>query len=156
MSCGAYPFDFEFLNSEELANNLRRLVLSNDYDVVQIEHSRMAPYLDVLPAGVRCKSVLTFHNVASIQYDRIAQIELTLTKRIRSWLHGRMLRRWEPRTAERFNRCITVSEVDRRILMAANPRLHVDVIPNGVDTLLYKPLGLERMQPAVLLVGNIS
>ena len=150
------PFDFEFLNSQDLAKKIRDLVSSMDYDIVQIEHSRMALYLEALPPSARAKSVLVFHNIASIQYDRISNIALTPIKRARARLHGRMLRRWESRYAERFDRCITVSEEDRRLLLTANPHLHVDVIPNGVDTHLFQPLTMEGTQPALLFIGTMS
>ena len=150
------PFDFEFLHSEELANKIRQLVSTVDFDIVHIEQSRMALYMETLPLDAHFKRILAFQNVASIQYDRISHIALTPARKMRAWLHSRMLRRWEPRYAERFDRCITVSEVDRRLLMTANPRLQVDVVPNGVDTQLYQPLALEGTQPALLLVGNMS
>jgi len=150
------PFDFEFLRSEVLADRIRHLASSAGFDIVQIEQTRMALYLEALPTDTDYKHILVFHNVAAYQYDRISRIALTPTKRMRAWLHGRMLRRWEPRYAERFDRCITVSEVDRSLLMSANPHLQVDVVPNGVDTQIYQPLPLEGVQPALLLIGNMS
>jgi sugar transferase (PEP-CTERM/EpsH1 system associated) len=150
------PFDFEFLHSEVLAGRIRHLASSAGFDIVQIEQTRMALYLEALPIDTNSKHILVFHNIAARQYDRISHIALTPTKRMRAWLHGRMLRRWEPRYAERFDRCITVSEVDRGLLMSANPRLQVDVVPNGVDTQIYQPLLLEGVQPALLLIGNMS
>jgi sugar transferase (PEP-CTERM/EpsH1 system associated) len=150
------PFDFEFLHSNELANKIRRLVSAEDPDIIHIEQSRMALYLDTLPAGVHFKCILGLQNVAAVQYNRISHIALTPAKKMRAWLHGWMLRHWEPRYAERFDCCTTVSEVDRRLLVAANPRLQVDVVPNGVDTQRNQPLAMEGTQPALLLIGNMS
>ena len=150
------PFDFEFLHSQELADRIRRLAFTVDFDIVQIEQSRMALYLEALPPDAHSRSILVFHNIAAYQYDRISHIELKPARRVRAWLHSRMLHRWEPRYAEQFDRCITVSEVDRGLLMKANPRLKVDVVPNGVDTQIYQPLPLENTQPALLLIGNMS
>jgi sugar transferase (PEP-CTERM/EpsH1 system associated) len=150
------PFDFEFLHSEVLANKIRQFVSTVDFDIVHIEQSRMALYLKTLPPGAPFKRILGLQNVASIQYDRISYIALTPTRRMRAWLYSRMLRRWEPCYAERFDRCITVSEVDRRLLLSANSHLQVDVVPNGVDTQIYQPLPLEGVQPALLLIGNMS
>jgi len=150
------PFDFEFLFSEELVQKIRSLAETEDFDIVQIAHSRMAPYREALPPGGHAKTVLSFHNVASTQYDSISHIASTRAKRIRAWLHGRMLRRWEPYYAEHFDRCITVSEDDRQSLLASNPRLSVDVITNGVDTKKYQVLPLEETQPVILFTGNMS
>jgi glycosyltransferase involved in cell wall biosynthesis len=76
--------------------------------------------------------------------------------KIRTWLYSWMMRAWEPRYAERFDRCISVSEEDRRLLIASNPRLQVDVIPNGVDVQMYQPSSLDGNQPALLFIGTMD
>jgi len=150
------PWEFEWLYSEELANKIRQLASTITFDIVQIEHSRMAPYLETLPSSTRAKRILVFHNIASLQYKRIAHVAETRTEKIRAWLHGRILRWWEPRYAERFDRCITMSEVDRRLLLKANSRLQASVIPNGVDTQAYRPLPLGSLPPALLFIGSMD
>ena len=66
------------------------------------------------------------------------------------------MHQWEPRYAERFDRCTTVSEIDRQLLLKANPRLRVDVIPNGVDIQKYQPLPAENASPTLLFIGNMG
>lgn len=150
------PFDFEFLRSDVLANKIRQLACSEDFDIVHIEQARMAPYLEALPPDCKSKKVLVFQNVDANQYDRISRIARTWAKKIRTRLYSLMLRRWEPRYAERFDRCVAMSEVDRRLLTMSNPRLKVDIVPNGVDTKLYQPLPFEDMRPAVLVIGSMG
>ncbi len=150
------PVELEFLYSEELANKLTRLVAEVDFDIVHIEQSRMALYLEALPSDARFKCVLAFQNITSMQYERISRLAQRPDWKLRSWLHGWTMGRWEPRYAERFDRCITVSAQDRDWLISANPRLQVDVVPNGVDTSLYRPLPLQGTQPTLLLIGNME
>jgi len=150
------PPELEFLYSEELVNKIRQLVYEVDFEIVQIEQSRMALYLKILPPDKLFKRILVFHNIASIQHNRISHVERTRVRKIRAWLNGQMMRRWEPRYAEQFDQCITVSELDRKLLIAANPRLRVDVVSNGIDTKLYQPLVLKKKQPSLLLIGNMS
>jgi len=97
-----------------------------------------------------------FHNITFHQYQRIAQFESNPIRKIRAWLHSAMMHRWEPRYAERFDRCITVSEEDRRILTETNPRLQIDLVPNGVDTQLHNPLPEEGTSQALLFIGKMS
>jgi len=150
------PYDFEFLYSKELIWKIKALTSSVHFDIIQIEHSRMALYREAVLSDARTKHVLTFHNVASHQYDRIANIILTPLKRARTWLYSRMLRRWEPYYAEHFDRCIAVSTDDRNLLLSANPRLKVAVIPNGIDTRRYQRLPMEEIHPTLLMVGSMS
>src|ERR1044071_3693613 len=64
---------------------------------------------------------------------------------------------WEPRYAENFDRCTTVSALDQQLLMKANPRLHVDVIPNGVDLEGYQPLPLPTAAvPSLVFIGSMG
>jgi sugar transferase (PEP-CTERM/EpsH1 system associated) len=150
------PLELWFWYSEELADSIRRLCSTMNFDIVQIEQSIMAQYLEALPPDTRCKRILMLHDIDFEQAKRLYCLERRLDRKIRTRLYGLMMRRWEPWCAERFDRCATVSEVDRRLLMAANPRLCVDVIPNGVDTQMYQPLPREDASRALLFIGNMS
>ena len=151
------PLELKFLHSKELADKIRRLTSEVDMDIVQIEESRLALYLDLFPSDCQNKKILTFYDIAFDQAGRFASIEQSFVMKWRSWLYGQTMRRWEPHYAERFDRCVTVSERDRDLLTDRNPRLHVEVIPNGVDTKRYQILPLPDSSPPVLLyVGGMS
>jgi glycosyltransferase involved in cell wall biosynthesis len=139
-----------------LVHKIRRLVSAVSFDIVQIHHSEMALYLEALPPDVRCKRILVLHNVAFHQFDRISRVERRPVRKTRAWLHSRGMRRWEPIYAERFDRCIAVSEMDRQRLITANPRVRVDVIPTGVDTRLLQALPQNSASPALLFIGKMS
>jgi sugar transferase (PEP-CTERM/EpsH1 system associated) len=150
------PLELRLLYSEKLESKIRQLVSTEEFDIVHIEQSRMALYLEALPPGARCARILAFQNIAADQYARLFRVERSLITRARHLLFSLMMRRWEPLYAERFDSCITVSEVERSLLMAANPRLRVNVVPNGVDTRMYQPLALEERRPALLFIGSMS
>jgi sugar transferase (PEP-CTERM/EpsH1 system associated) len=150
------PPELRLLDSEELKGAIRQLVSKMDFDIVQIEHARMGLYLKTLPRDRRCKSILMFHNFTFQQYRLISQIERQWDRKARALLNGVVMGQWEPRYAERFDRCTTVSEADRQLLKRANPRLRVDVIPNGVDIQKYKLLPTDKIAPALLFIGNMG
>lgn len=150
------PPEIKFLQSAELQKKIMRLGLKSEFDVVQVEHPRMAPYLEILPRDKRYKTFLTFHNFAFQQYRLISQIEQRWDRKIRARMNSFAMGRWEPRYAERFDCCFAVSEKDRQLLLDANPRLRVEVIPNGVDTVLYQPLSEPGISYNLLFIGNMS
>jgi polysaccharide biosynthesis protein PslH len=156
LSMSGKPFEFEFLYSEDLARKINQLASRIDFDIVQVEPSRMAPYIESLPTGSHGKKIVVFHNIAYNQYNLISQLERTLIKKIRPWLHGRIMREWEPRYAKNFDICVMMSELERAWLNTANPRLQTAVIPNGVDTVRYKPLFQEESPPALLFIGSMD
>jgi len=150
------PPELKFLQSDELINKIKGLASTMDFDIVQIEHAHMGLYLQIFPQNRRCKSILMFHNFTSQQYRRIFHYERRWEWKIRALLNSVAMGNWEPRFAERFDLCTTVSEVDRRLLKKVNPRLRVDVIPNGVDIEKYQPLPAENASPSLLFIGNMG
>jgi sugar transferase (PEP-CTERM/EpsH1 system associated) len=150
------PMELNLLHSEELVAKIKQLVSTEDFDIVQIEHSRMGLYLETLPQDRRCKSILMFHNFTFQQYSRVSHIERRWDRKMRSLLNSLAMLRWEPRYAGRFDRCTTVSTIDRDLLLKSNPRLKVDVIPNGVDVQRYQLLPAENAAPSLLFIGNME
>ena len=150
------PPDLRLHMNAEMIRKLRDLVTKVNFDIVDIEDSYMALYREALPRESTAKTLLVFHDVVFRKYARMYRLEPKLGRKIRLWLHSTMMRRWEPRYAERFDHCIAVSELDRQVLTRANPRLKLDVVPNGVDTRLYQLLPFNSDQPVLLFVGNMN
>lgn len=150
------PLELKFNYSTELMGKIGRLSARVNFDIVQIEHSYMALYAEAFADRPNTKRILDFHNVELSQSDRIARVEPRLEAKARAWLHGRMMRRWEPSYAEHFDRCLTCSAVDRDLLLSANPRLRVSVAPNGVDAGAYQPLAQNSAGCSLIFVGTMS
>jgi glycosyltransferase involved in cell wall biosynthesis len=150
------PPELVFHWSAELARKINRLASTVDFDVVQIEHSYNALYLEALPPDSHCKRILVFRNVVFDQYARIFRVEWRPVRKIRALLHSVIMGRWEPRYAQRFDCCIALSKADRHLLVARNPRLQIDVVPNGTNTELLRPLPVENTVPVLLFVGTMN
>lgn len=152
------PPELKLLHSLEFEQKLRKLTKAIDFDIVQIEHARMALYLEALHQSNRRKSLLAFHNFTSQQYGRVANVERNLGRKFRTRLNAITMGYWEPRYAGKFDYCVTVSEEDRRLLLDVNPHLSVGVIPNGVDVEVYQPLPLPSnvVSPSFLFLGNMG
>jgi polysaccharide biosynthesis protein PslH len=150
------PLELRHYQSPEMCHTIRRLISRVAFDVVDIIDSHMALYLEVLPQHLRRRAVLTFIDVVASKSQRISRVEPKLRRRIRIALYGRMMRRWEPAYAGRFARCITVSDSDRQALLSRNPRLSIDIVPNGIDTKANVPLPFPEVPTDLLFVGNMG
>ncbi len=150
------PLELYFRYSAQLVKKIELLASTIDFDLVLVINSHTALYLEVLPPSLQRKSILVFENIEFAQYESIYRIEHKPVSKFRSWLNYRMMRHWEPLYANHFKSCITVSEMDRRILLDANPTLKIDVIPNGVDTHLYRPLPANQNTAHLLFIGKMS
>jgi glycosyltransferase involved in cell wall biosynthesis len=127
-----------------------------DFDVVQIEDSCMAIYLESVSYRDEMGTLLSFNDIISKKYARMSKLESKLTRRLRQAVYSHTMRSWEPRVGEQFDCCLAVSEDERRELIGANPKLSVEVVPNGVDTVEHQLLPDEANSPAVIFVGNMD
>lgn len=150
------PPDLRLYDSPELSDVARRLTAKVEFDVVQVENSYMAFYLDRISRSARTVTVLDCIDVVYRKYERMSRLEPKPARKVRTWLHGRMMRKWEPRQAARFDCCLTMSEADRRELLVANPQIRGRVVPNGVDTERMQPLHSHDGPPALVFVGNMQ
>ncbi len=150
------PIELRFYMSGEFAAKIRHLVSEVDFDVVEIIDSYMALYLEVLPEELRRRAVLTFIDVVYSRAERIGRLETKPGRKLRNLLYSRMMRRWEPRYAGRFARCIAVSASDRSLLLSANPGLSIDLVPNGVDAREFRPLPEPPSARSLVFVGNMG
>lgn len=150
------PLELKFLHSSNLIQKIRRLTKEINFDLALIVNSHTALYLETLPVSLRRKSILMLENIEYAQYESIYRIERNPINKVRAWLNYQMMRRWEPRYVENFSHCITVSEIDRNILLGANPALKISVIPNGVDTKVHKPLSSDHNAASLIFIGKMS
>lgn len=149
------PIELRYYESPELVSKIKHLVSIINFDVIDIVDSYMGLYLEALPLSMRKKTILTFIDVVFSKYDRIFRMEPRFSRKFRMWLYSRMMRHWEPFYAERFARGVTVSEADRQLLLSSNPRLRLDVIPNGIDASQYQILPYTN-KPSLIFVGNMG
>lgn len=150
------PPELRLLYSREFANHIKRLVQTVEFDIVQIEHGGMGPYLDLIPREMWPRAIWMLHDIDWLKYSRIAQLETKRSRRLRLQVHSTMMRRWQPRHAMRFGCCTTISEKDRRLMVEANPQLHVDTVPAGVDTEKLPLLPPPDGKSTCVFVGNMN
>jgi polysaccharide biosynthesis protein PslH len=150
------PLELKFDYSQRLADEIRALTSRIAFDIVQIEHSHMAPYIEAVSPTSDAKHVLSFVDVEFDLYRRLFDVEKRPIARLRAGLHSLLMRRWEPAYAERFDQCVAVSSSDRQLLRAVNPHLRPEVVPNGVDTVALRPLPFDGAARGLVYVGRMS
>jgi sugar transferase (PEP-CTERM/EpsH1 system associated) len=140
--------------SEALVRRLERLLETQRFDVVHVEHLRAAYAATALPAcvpvvydAVDCISLLlgrTLRGSASVRQRVIAAVELWRT------------RAYEGRVLRRFDRVAVTAPEDAAALRALAPAAQVEVIPNGVDLEHFRPLGAVPEPATLVFSGKMS
>lgn len=121
------------------AGKISRLTKQHHFDVIQFEHSFLAPYRTAIDKRFGGATVLSMHNIGVQQYRSILDMKSGLS-RIPAVIKWWLMKGWEVRAANRFQQVITVSDCDRKRLLELGVNVPVSVIGNGVDCLLLKPL----------------
>ena len=147
------------LVSEAYSRRLADWLAEESFDVVQIGGIEMAPYLDVAKAA-RLQPRIVFDNL-NCEYVLQKRAFLTDLRTPSRWpvaaysfVQWQRLRRYEAQVCRAADQVLAVSDVDAVMLKELVPGLGVTVVPNGVDTLTYRPEfeGLEPRMPEEALV----
>lgn len=65
-----------------------------------------------------------------------------------------IVRRFESFMFRLYDRAVVIAEADRAKLLALQPTLSVEVIPNGIELERFRPTNTERDEYTLLFVGN--
>lgn len=121
------------------ARKITELTRRERFDVIQFEHSVLAPYRSALHSSFNGATVLSMHNIGAQQYRSMLDMARGV-RRLPAAIKHRLMKGWEADEADRFHQVITVSECDRERLISMGVRTPVSVIENGVDCSLLQPL----------------
>jgi glycosyltransferase involved in cell wall biosynthesis len=134
------------LFSPAFANQLRHLLASNHFDVVQVEGIELARYIEIIRvASMESKIVFDAHNAETELQRRNVQTDWRRPNRwvaaAYSWVQVGRLARFERWACENADWVTAVSETDKRYLhslLSPSPHLPISVIPNCIDATEYQ------------------
>jgi polysaccharide biosynthesis protein PslH len=133
-----------------LGRTANRLVGAGRFDLLHVE------YLET-GLGVAASSPIPKVVVAIDELAKPARHRLQLARGIRAragaWLYWRAIGRVQRRICRKFDRILTMSENDRRALLATDPTLSIGVLPLpvGIDT--TRTAAGSREDASLLFVG---
>ncbi|MCD6288553.1 MAG: glycosyltransferase, partial [Candidatus Hydrogenedentes bacterium] len=145
------PFQMCRFHDPRMCRKLRRLVSGGSFDVVHSTYAQLGPYLsmakrtDPTVATVLTDIDLVFVTMEREESTRKGPAKLLFAsdrKRVSSYV----AREWTS-----FSKIIAMSDVDRQKLLAVQPDLDVAVVPNGVDTAYFAPVGERRADSVKLM-----
>ncbi|HKP87656.1 MAG TPA: glycosyltransferase family 4 protein, partial [Blastocatellia bacterium] len=109
------------------------------------------------PRLLETPSVLFQHNVESILWQRQAEHEPNLIKRMLFKLEAAKMIRYERSAVGRFHHVIAVSDHDRRQMSAMIDPARISVVPTGVDLKrCASGAGPSACAPLVIFVGSMD
>jgi sugar transferase (PEP-CTERM/EpsH1 system associated) len=138
-----------------LAEQVRRLTSLNRYDIIHVEFSFMAPYMQFVSPGSQARSVLVMHNVESLRFRR----ELRFAKgarRLALLTDHLFFRSWEEQCLRRFDAILAVSRLEEAWIREKAPAAIVECVPNGVDVAQFQPAERHERSRTVVFTGLMN
>ncbi len=133
------PFQVCRFYHREMEQRLKRMLVEQQFDVIEGVYPQMAPYLlTARKVAPRAKFILEEIDLSFISKEREKPTKSGMNQWLASLEHDRM-RRYSANLWPLFDRVIAMSETDRDSLLSLMPTAKVSVVPNGVDTEFFVP-----------------
>ncbi|MEO1195224.1 MAG: glycosyltransferase family 4 protein [Pseudomonadota bacterium] len=133
---------------------LRERLSKGDIDILQIEHSFMAPYVRAVEVSPKTRTILSMHNIGAVQYRRMVAIEPHPVHRVLAAAKARLMQGWEAPWCNRFDHVIAMSKADAALMQKMGVDRPISVVPNGV-ALPDSPLP-DPTERRALFVGSLE
>ena len=147
------PYTINWLKSREYAQQLKKLLAENDYDLIHFDTISLLPYFGAIG---NIPAVLDHHNIESHMLLRRAENESSLLKKWYYRQEGLRLEVKEKKYCPKFSLNITCSEVDAVRLRDISPDSNVVEVPNGVDVDYFKSDKTVQQRLSLIFVGTLS
>jgi glycosyltransferase involved in cell wall biosynthesis len=146
------PFSCRSLLSTKALARWRHLLSAHSGALVHFDSIDLALYVDSARAF---KKVLNHHNCESAMTARLAQNEPNPIKRKYLAIQAAKLRHAERTLCGEFNANLVVSEPDRRLLEAIQPKGKYTVVENGVDTSYFAASSSATEPRSLIFTGQL-
>lgn len=150
---GDQPYVAKKYNQPSMRGEVRRLLKEERFDLVHLDMLPLGVFLDEIDVPV----VLNEHNVESALLKR--RVESTSNYLSSSYYaeQQRRLERFEAQVVSRVDHVLACSNEDRALLRAMAPDQRISVVPNGVDTGLFRSSLMHREEPCrMVFVGGMN
>ncbi|MBI4609218.1 MAG: glycosyltransferase [Candidatus Rokubacteria bacterium] len=147
------PVDILRFRVPSLSGEVRRIQGSEKVDVCVADFLSATPNV---PLDGPVPVVLFAHNVEHMIWKRLSENEPRLWRRLLLEIEWRKMRRYEADVCRRAASTITVSDLDRALLLALAPTARMWVTPTGVDTSYFVPDGRREARAAVVFTGSMD
>jgi glycosyltransferase involved in cell wall biosynthesis len=106
---------------------------------------------------VEIPAVAVLYDAVAQLYRRVYEQKGARLERIEARAMWRRMSAFERRALPRFDVCTVPSETTRAALLDLAPGIDVRVVPNGVDTNFFRPMGEVAVEPqSLVFTGSMS
>ena len=147
------PFVGQKYDAPLMRQKIREIMQTEHIDLVHVDMLPLTVYINEFKSLPR---ILVNHNVESVRLYRWFQTEPNPIKKAYLGLQWLKLRSFERSAMEKFDGCVVVSEIDKKLLLKMGVKSKLFVVPNGTNTEFFKSTGKKVIDNSVLWIGHMD
>ncbi len=149
------PYNAERFISKEFFNTIKKLLQSEQFDIIQLEGLYLAPYLDTIRAYSGAKVVMRAHNIEHEIWHRTVKQAKGIKKNYIRHLAGR-IRSMELQFLNRYDAVLPITSRDEGLLRQMGCTLPSHVVPMGINAGEFLPDNSGIDFPSVFHIGALD
>ncbi len=147
------PFQIAFFQSNKFRKKLKNLLETEKYDVIHVQHIRMAQYFkDINKSNV----ILDLPDAFSMYWQRRKDQSTHFLQKIFATIEFKRLHEFEKTMIPQFAKTLVCSKLDQSFLINSTGQ-DIELLENGVDINQFHPNPNVKFIPGrILFTGNMS
>lgn len=151
---GSDPLQVNYFKSRKFSAVLSQLLSEQKFDAVHVQHLRMAQYAI---NRKELKRILDLPDAFSLYWQRRKLVNRNIFVRILDAIESKRVYKYEKYILNEFNLSLVCSGEDQKFLIKEHGNSRIKVLPNGVDTTIFKPMHHDYSKNDTLLfTGNMD
>jgi glycosyltransferase involved in cell wall biosynthesis len=141
--------------SKAFARELQRVLLENDFDIVQLEGLYVCPYIPIIRKNSKAKIVYRAHNIEHEIWGRTAVMANGLEKWYLNNLSKR-IKHFEVEHLNKYDLLVPITGRDAKILDKLGNTKPGHVSQTGIDSSLLVPNSKNLKHPTLFHIGSLE
>lgn len=142
---------FNFYYHPAMSAKIENILNKYNFDII-ITDAPMSFYVQ----NIKLPKVLMALDAISHSYHQRFNNAKNIVSKLLWYLQYQKFVSYEQNVYPKFDLCSVVTQKDRNILLSIVPRLHINVIPYGVDSIHFKPMPDKDNDSSLIFVGDMS
>ncbi len=149
------PYNATRFISNTFAKELQRVLLENDFDIIQLEGLYVCPYIPFIRKNSNAKIIYRAHNIEHEIWSRTAVMAHGLEKWYLKNLSKR-IKSFEVKTLNKYDLLVPITGRDGDILNKLGNRKPVHVSQTGIDSSVLIPNSKNLKHPTLFHIGSLE
>lgn len=149
------PYNATRFISETFAEELKKILQENEYDIIQLEGLYVCPYIPVIRANSKAKVIYRAHNIEHEIWSRTAIMAHGFEKWYLKNLSKR-IKRFETQILNKYDLLVPITGRDGAILNKLGNTKPVHISQTGIDSSVLIPNSKNLNHPTLFHIGSLE